>query len=514
MVTEELLTPEKADNRPVHTRETADRADRSAIALAIILACQLMVILDETIVNVALSHIRTSLHFSATGLSWVVNAYILTFGGLLLLGGRAGDILGRRRTFIAGVLLFTLASLLGGLASSAGWLVVTRALQGAGAAFAAPSALALITTTFPEGPKRTRALGLFASISAAGASIGLVAGGMLTSWVSWRWVFFVNVPLGIAIALLAPRFIQESERHPGRFDLSGALTSTLGVTALVYGFIRAAAEGWSDDLAQAAFVGATILLGLFFAIELRAAQPIVPLRLFADRNRAGGYLNNLLLPASLFSMFFLLSRFVQEVLGFAPVEAGFAFLPFTLAILLASHALTKLLPRFGPKPIMVTGAALIATGLIWLTQISAGSNYGGDVLGPLLLIGFGGGLSFTPLSLAVLSGVRPEETGAASGLLQTMQQVGGSVGIAVLVARFGAASRSAEGADPHQVMADAIGSAFVVGSLIAILGLLVAILVITVSPPSPDTCASRPLPNLRERPGERQVEGAGCGAVA
>jgi EmrB/QacA subfamily drug resistance transporter len=512
---EQLLTPEKAGIRPARRHESAARPDRSGIALAVILSSQLMVILDETIVNVALSHIRSGLHFSTTGLSWVVNAYILTFGGLLLLGGRAGDILGRRRIFIAGVLLFTLASLLGGMATSAGWLVATRAMQGAGAALAAPSALGLITTNFPEGPERTRALSLFASVSAAGASIGLIAGGMLTSWVSWRWVFFVNVPLGIAIALLASRFIQESERHPGRFDLGGALTSTLGVASLVYGFIRAAAEGWGDGLAQTAFAGAAILLGLFFAIELRAAQPILPLRLFADRNRAGGYLNNLLLPASLFSMFFLLSQFVQVVLGFSPVQSGFAFLPFTLSILLSSHAVTRLLPRFGSKPIMVTGAALIAIAMLWLTQLSEGSRYAGDVLGPLLLIGFGGGLSFTPLSLAVLSGVKPEETGAASGLLQTMQQVGGSVGIAILVARFGSVSRdAADGANPHAVMAGAIGSAFVIGSLIAVLALLIAIFVITASPLSPDTCASRPLPNIVERVGDGQLEGAGCGAVA
>lgn len=480
-MTEQILTPEDVGLRPASVRETATRAHKPAIALAVILALQLMVILDETIVNVALPQIRESLRFSAIGLSWVVNAYILAFGGLLLLGGRAGDILGRRRMFVTGAIVFTVASLLGGLATSADWLVATRALQGIGAALAAPSALSLITTTFPEGAERTRALSLFASISAAGASLGLIFGGMLTSWVSWRWVFFVNVPLGIAIVLLAPRFIQESERHPGRFDLGGAITSTFGVASLVYGFIRAAAEGWSDGLALVAFAAAAILLGLFLALELRAAQPIVPLRLFADRNRAAGYLNNMLLPASLFGMFFFLTQFVQEVLDFTPVKTGFSFLPLTLLILLSSHAFTRLLPRFGPKPIMVTGAALIATGMIWLTQLSAGSSYLGGLLGPMLLIGIGGGLSFTPLSLAVLSGVEPAETGAASGLLQTVQQVGGSLGIAILVARFGSVTRGAPaGADSHAVMANAVSSALVLGSLITILALLVALLIITV----------------------------------
>jgi MFS family permease len=304
---------------------------------------------------------------------------------------------------------------------------------------------------------------------------------MLTSWVSWRWVFFVNVPIGLAIALLAPRVIQESARHPGRFDLGGALTSTLGVSALVYGFIRAAAEGWGDGFALTAFALAAVLLSAFLALELRAAQPIVPLRLFADRTRAAGYVNNILLPAGLFGMFFFLTQFVQEVMGLSSVRTGFAFVPLTGSILVAARALTYLMPRFGSRAMIVTGSAMIAAGMLWLTRLSAGSDYLTDLLVPLVLIGIGGGLSFTPLSLAILSGMQPAETGAASGLLQTVQQVGGSLGIAILVARFGGITRAASpGADPHAVMADAIGSALAIGAGFALLALVIALFVINV----------------------------------
>src|SRR6266496_1594171 len=309
------------------------RRDRRGVALAIVLCAQLMIILDLTVVNIALPSIAHGLHFSAPSLSWVLNAYTLTFGGLLLLGGRAGDILGRRRVFVSGILLFALASLLGGLATSSAWLLAARALQGVGGAIASPTALALITTNFAEGRARNRAFGVFAAVSGSGAAIGLLAGGMLTSWLSWRWVLFVNVPIGILIALLAPLYIAESERHPGRFDLGGALTSTAGMTALVYGFIRAAQDGWSEPVTVGSFAAAAFLLAIFLSIETRTRQPITPLHMFANRNRAGSYGVMLALAAALFGMFFFLTLFVQDVLGYSQLRAGLAFLPGSAAII-------------------------------------------------------------------------------------------------------------------------------------------------------------------------------------
>src|SRR5918999_3024013 len=264
---------------------SARRGYRPALALTIIAASQLMVILDATIVNIALPQVQQALGFSTTDLSWVLNAYTLTFGGLLLLGGRAGDILGRRRMFIAGILVFTLASFLGGLATSSGWLLAARALQGVGGAITAPTALALITTNFAEGGERNRAFGVFSAVAVSGGAIGLLAGGMLTSWLSWRWVLFVNVPIGLLLAALAPRYLTESERQPSRFDLGGALTSTAGMTALVYGFIRAAQEGWSSPATLGSFAAAVVLLAVFFSVETRTRQPITPLHLFADPDR-------------------------------------------------------------------------------------------------------------------------------------------------------------------------------------------------------------------------------------
>jgi EmrB/QacA subfamily drug resistance transporter len=328
-----------------------------------------MVVLDATIVNIALPQIQQALGFSTTDLSWVLNAYTLTFGGLLLLGGRAGDILGRRRVFIAGILVFTLASFLGGLATSAAWLLAARALQGIGAAITAPTALSLITTNFAEGEERNRAFGVFGAVAVAGGALGLLAGGILTSWLSWRWVLFVNVPIGILLASLAPLYITESERHPGTFDLAGALTSTAGMTALVYGFIRAAQEGWSDPGTVGSFAAAAILLAVFLSIETRIRQPITPLHLFRDRNRAGSYAIMLALSAAMFGQFFFLTLFVQDVLGYSPLRAGIAFLPITAAIVLTSQFAARSLPRIGPRRLMTAGALLAATGLAWLTQV-------------------------------------------------------------------------------------------------------------------------------------------------
>ena len=430
-------SPVDTETRP----GTARREGRPGIALAVIAACQLMVVLDATIVNIALPHIQDALSFSTTDLSWVLSAYTLTFGGLLLLGGRAGDILGRRRVFTAGILLFTFASLLGGFAQEPWQLLAARALQGVGGAIASPTSLALITTMFPEGPERNRALGIFATVSAGGGAIGLLAGGMLTEWLDWRWVLFVNVPIGLLIAFLTPLYINESERHPGRFDIAGALTSTLGMAALVYGFIRASEAGWRDALTIGSFVAAAILLAAFAVIESRAKEPITPLRMFADRNRSGTYVIMLSLAAAMFGMFFFIVLFVQNVLGYSPIASGLAFLPVTVAIGAGAGLAQRLLPVLGPKPFMIIGAGLTGTGLFWQTFITPESSYLGGVLGPMLIFGFGMGLNFVTLTLTAVSGVAQHEAGAASGLLNATQQVGGSLGLSILVTVFGTAGR-------------------------------------------------------------------------
>ncbi|MEV6684958.1 MFS transporter [Streptomyces sp. NPDC051130] len=478
------------------------------LALFVIACCQLMVVLDITIVNIALPHIQTALHFSTESLSWVVNAYTLTFGGLLLLGGRTGDILGRKRVFIFGVLLFGLASLLGGLAQNAGQLMGARALQGMGGAIASPTALALITTTFREGPARNRAFGVFAAVSAGGGAIGLLAGGVLVEWLDWRWVLFVNVPIAVAIALMAVKVIGESERHPGHFDFAGALLCTTGMVALVYGFIRASQDGWRDGLTLGSFGAAVVLLTLFVINERRSPQPITPLHMFADRNRAGTYGIMLFLACAMFGMFFFLTLFVQNVLGFSPLRAGLAFLPVSAVIGMGAGLASQLLPKLGPKPFMVGGALCSATGLAWLTQTDVHSTYLGSILGPMLIFSLGMGMQFVSLTLMALSNVPPRESGAASGLLNTMQQVGGSLGLSILVTVFGAASRNEAHtqvpaflatADPgqramflrtgqlpdpwgDQVLASGVSSAFIVAAAFALMAAVIALVVIQVRP--------------------------------
>ncbi|MFD4864151.1 MFS transporter [Streptomyces sp. NPDC058412] len=478
------------------------------LALFVIASCQLMVVLDITIVNIALPHIQTALDFSTESLSWVVNAYTLAFGGLLLLGGRTGDILGRKRVFIFGVLLFGLASFLGGLAQNEGQLMAARALQGVGGAIASPTALALITTTFHEGPARNRAFGVFAGVSAAGGAIGLLAGGILVEWLDWRWVLFVNVPIAVVIAVLATKVLRESERHPGHFDFAGALLSTLGMVALVYGFIRASQEGWRDPVTLGSFGAAVVLLTLFILNERRSPQPITPLHMFADRNRAGTYGIMLMLACAIFGMFFFLTLFVQIVLGFSPIQAGLAFLPVSVMIAVGAGLTSQLLPKFGPKPFMVGGALFSAAGLAWLTQTDVHSTYLGSILGPMLLFALGMGLQFVSLTLMALSNVPERESGAASGLLNTMQQVGGSLGLSILVTVFGTASRN-EAKDQvagflgtatpaqrlafrqtgqvpkpwsDQILTSGISAAFIVAAMFTLIGAAIALLVIQVRP--------------------------------
>jgi len=461
-------SPVVSMHRPGPTR----RRGRPGLALVIMLSAQLMIILDLTVVNIALPHIQTGLNFSAASLSWVLNAYTLTFGGLLLLGGRAGDILGRRRVFLAGIALFTLSSLAGGLATTDWMLLVARALQGVGGALASPAVLALVVGSFTEGRERTRALGIYSAVAMGGASLGLVLGGVITEWLSWRWVLFVNVPVGIVVLAVTPLFVTESARQPGRFDLTGAITSTGGMTALVYAFIRAAASGWGDRVAVAAFAVAVVLLGLFLLTEARARQPITPLRLFADLGRSGSYLARLLLVAGMFGMFFFLTQFVQEILGFSPLAAGVAFLPLTLTVFGVSRAAPRLIPRFGGTRLMLAGMLPVIAGMAWLAQVSAGTSYLAGILGPMLLLGTGMGLVFVPLTAASLAGVAPADSGAASSMVNVMQQVGGSLGLAILVTVFGTAFRHA-GGGAHHALVHGVSAAFSVAALFDVAALLV-----------------------------------------
>jgi EmrB/QacA subfamily drug resistance transporter len=468
--------------------QTEHGRDRRGIALALVLGAQLMIILDLTVVNIALPSIASGLHFSEPNLSWVLNAYTLTFGGLLLLGGRAGDILGRRRVFIAGIALFTAASLAGGLATSAAWLLAARAVQGVGGAIASPAVLALIAASFTEGRERTRALSIYTAVAMGGGSLGLVLGGVITEWVSWRWVLFINVPIGIIVALTAPRFLPESERQPGRFDIVGALTSTAGMTSLVYGFIQAASDGWGNARAIAAFVAAVALLGAFLLNESRARQPITPLRLFADRGRSGSYVTRLLLVAGMFGMFYFLTQFVQEVLGFSPLVAGISFLPMTGALFGVSRLSPRLLARFGARTLMIAGLLPAVAGMAWLSRIAPGTGYAAGVLGPMLLLGAGMGVAFVPLTMASLAGVHPQDSGAASSMVNVTQQVGGSLGLAILVTAFSTsvrnaarhpAVRSGSLAQAHQqVIVHGMASAFTLSAVFYVLALGIVLLVI------------------------------------
>jgi EmrB/QacA subfamily drug resistance transporter len=446
-----------------------------------------MVILDATVVNIALPRIETGLHFSPTSLSWVMNGYTLTFGGLLLLGGRMGDILGRRRTFIAGISLFTVASLAGGLATSAGMLLAARAAQGVGGALASPAVLALIVNSFAEGRERTRALAVYSAVITGGASLGLVLGGLIIQWLSWRWVLFINVPIGIGAVTATPLFVTETERQRGRLDVTGALTSAAGVAALVYGFIRAAASGWGDRLSLGAFAVAAVLLALFVLTETRARQPITPLRLFADAGRSGSFLARLLLVAGMFGVFFFLTQFLQDVLGFSPLAAGIAFLPMTLALFATSRAAPRLMPVIGQKRLMVAGMVPVIIAMAWLSRVSPGTTYWAGVVGPMLLLGGGLGTVFVPLTTASLAGVHSRDSGAASSMVNVMQQVGGALGLAILVAVFGGATRGAAGhrlagaaaaAQQHQVMAHGMATAFLVASVLDLASLLVITLLI------------------------------------
>ena len=490
--------------------EAGTAGPRLGLALLVIATAQLMVVLDATIVNVALPHIQRALGFSGSGLEWVVTAYALAFGGLLLLAGRAGDLLGRRKVFIAGLLLFSAASLAGGFATSQAWLLAARAVQGAGAAIIAATALALIATTFPEGAPRNRAMGVYAAMSVAGGAVGLIAGGVLTTYASWRWVLFVNVPIGLAAALAAARVLGEAKRQRGRFDLPGAVTASGGLAALVYGLSNAATtpdgvSHWADAKVVASLAASALLLAAFTVIEARSKNPLLPLRLLRDRDSTGANLIMLCVGTTIFGMFFFLTVFMQAVWGYSALKTGVAYLPLTAAIMVASGAAAQLVPRVGARPLLLAGSPAVAGGLYWLSRLGEHSSYAGAVLGPMLVIAVGFGLLFVPLTLVAMSRVADEETGVAASLRNTGQQVGGSIGLAVFgtvawtvvansvhaqAARAAAAaaqagyparpSQAALTAIYHHALAAGFSRAFLVASGVMLLGLIIAIVAIRV----------------------------------
>ena len=423
------------DVRPRSAGQAGPR--RPGLALLVISLAQLMLVLDELIVNTALPHIQRALHFSGTGLEWVVTAYAVTFGGLLMLGGRSGDILGRRRVLIAGILAFTLASLLGGLATSSWLLVTARVLQGVGAAAAAPAALSLITVTFPEGRLRTRALGVYAAMTGMGGGVGVVAGGLLTTYASWRWVFFVNVPIGLALALGARYVLPESQRYPRRWDLPGAVTGTAGFALLIYGLTRGATgpdgiSHWGDTATVAALAAAAAALAAFALTEARSAQPLLPLWIFADRNRAGVYLILLCLASTFFGMFFFLTLFTQTVWGYSPLRGGLAYLPFIGGFIVIAGICTRLVSRVGARVPMTIGAVLAPISMFWLSRVHEQSHYLTGISLPLLLFAATAGLIFVPLTMILVAGISDEHAGIASSMFNAGQQVGGAVGLAVI----------------------------------------------------------------------------------
>jgi EmrB/QacA subfamily drug resistance transporter len=454
------------------TTGTEPRLHRTAV-LAVVLVSYLMIVLDISIVITALPQLHDDLGFSATGLSWVQNAYLLAFGGLLLLGARAGDLLGRRRVFIAGLGLFTAASLGIGLAQSPAMLLLARAVQGVGAATLAPSTLALLTTSFPAGPERTRAIGYYGATAGVGASLGLVLGGVLIDLISWRVGFFLNVPIGIAMMLAAPRVLPETERRSGRFDVAGALSSTAGMVALVYGLVRSAEAGWSDPLTVGTLVAGVVLLALFVLNEWRAAQPIMPLRLFASRERTGAYLGRLLFLGGMLGFWFYVTQYLQGVLGFSPLETGFAFLPTTVVNFAVALAVPWLTRRLGNARLLAGGILVAAIGMAWLSRVSADSSYLTGVALPMLLIGAGQGGVLAPITAAGVAGVAPEDAGAASGLVNVFHQIGGSLGLGILVTVFAAAGSAA--LDGRDLLAHQIGAALAGGAVLLALAFVVVL---------------------------------------
>ena len=456
--------------------------DKRWMALALLCMAQFVVVLDASIVNVALPTIGRDLQFDQDNLSWVVNAYVLTFGGFLLLGGRLADLLGRRRVFIAGLILFAVASLAGGFAESEAVLIAARAVQGLGGALLSPAALSIITTTFKDGSERNKALGVWGAVAGSGGAAGVLLGGVLTEYAGWEWVLWVNVPIGIAAALLAPRLLLESRSDDAKrtFDVPGAVTVTAGLALLVYALVEAPGNGWGSAETLGMIGGALALLAAFVAIELRSPAPLVPFRIFRLRTLTGANVVGLLTGASLFSMFFFISLYMQNVLGFSAIKAGLSYLPLALSIIISAGVASVLVTRVGFKPIMATGMALVAAGLLWFSQISVDGSFAGDVLFPSLLAAVGLGFSFVPVTIAAMSGVADREAGLASGLINTSQQVGGALGLAILssIAFSKVGDLAAQGQTGPAALTEGYADAFMVGTGIAVLGVIASLVLI------------------------------------
>jgi EmrB/QacA subfamily drug resistance transporter len=454
---------------------TLPHPNRTAV-LIVVLVSYLMIVLDISIVITGLPSIRDDLGFSTADLSWVQNAYTLAFGGLLLLAARAGDVVGRRRMFVGGLAIFTVASLVIGLAPTPGVLLSARAIQGVGAAILAPSTLALLSVNFPEGPERTRALSLYAAVAGVGASLGLVLGGLFAGWLSWRVGFFMNVPIGIALIVFAQRVLRETPRQSGDFDILGALVSVLGMTALVYGVVRSASAGWGDPVTLAAVVGALALLAFFVFHESRVDQPILPLRLFSSSERAGAYAARLLFLGAMVGFWFFTTQFLQLVLHYTPFQAGMAFLPTTVPNFAAAMMVPALTRRFGNGRVLAGGIAVAVVGMAWLAQAHAGASYWMAVALPMVLVGVGQGATLGPLTVAGVAGVEPRDAGAASGLTNAAHQLGGSLGLAILVVIFahaGTGGLTGDAALAHRIGVALTGSAILLA--IAFVVVLLAI---------------------------------------
>jgi EmrB/QacA subfamily drug resistance transporter len=443
--------------------------------LAIVLASYFVILLDTSIVITGLPEIRLAFGLTTTELSWVQNAYTLSFGGFMMLGARAGDLIGRKRMFMIGLALFTLTSLVIGLAPNATTMFIARAIQGMGAAILAPSTLALLSIYFSEGEERTKALSYYAATAGIGASLGLVAGGVFAGWLTWRVGFLVNVPVGVVLMFAGQKVLKESETHTGSFDLIGALTSTVGMTLLVFGIVESASLGWGNVMTQASLSIALILLTVFFVHEAKAEQPILPLRLFKSRERVGAYLARMLFLGAMVSFFFFSTQFMQGVLGFTPVEAGLGFLPFTIPTFFASRMVPKFSKRIGNQGVMYMAFILLLVGLVGLSMVTAQSSYLYGLAIPMLIIGFGNGAALGPLTIAGVAGVAKEDTGAASGLVNLAHQLGGSLGLSVLVVVFAsAATQNLDGELllAHQISAAYHGSVWMIVGAIAIMLLL------------------------------------------
>lgn len=420
----------------------AEHAERApgrglGIALVVIACAQLMIVLDATIVNIALPHIQTDLGFTDAGRQWVVTSYALSLGSLLLLGGRLGDILGRRRMFSLGIGIFAVASLLGGIAPTPGLLIAARILQGAGAALASPAALALINTTFPAGAARNRAMAVYAAMSGMGAAIGLILGGALTE-LDWRWTFFINVPIGLFVMFLAPQVLVESDKSDSRLDIRGAITATLGLFGVVFGLSHAAEQGssWTDLGTLVPLIAGAALIAAFVIIESRTEHALLPMRIVANRTRAISLLVMLLIGAGMFALFFFLGLYVQQVMGYSPVRAGISFLPFSGGIIISAVIAQNLVARVDPKWLSGTGALMAAFGMWGFTHLSVDSNYWSHLFPYMLVMALGMGLVFIPMTITATHGVRKSDSGAAASALNTVQQIGGAIGIAGLTTVF------------------------------------------------------------------------------